>query len=168
MKIESTLEETVVTSKVLMINIDPKDKDSLVKTLKDIMKKAKPDRLEEYIVNRLINALENPEPPRVLEQSSTPEQFSYTPHQPKSRKPGNIIKEADVPIDKKEIVSRIKKRVGTVDGKTVAQFMEESIAFGQKKMGIATRPKDGSEEAFYDWLLESGIIDANGMPIGNK
>jgi hypothetical protein len=119
-------------------------------------KKSKPDRYEEYILNKLTDALENPKMP-------IPKDIKVATFEEKKS-----IKEIEpsVEINKTEIVTQVKQRFDPRNEKDMLTFIKESIEFAQKNIGIKTVPKDASVESFYDFLVESKIINIDGTPRG--
>lgn len=165
MEIVSKIEEKMVKVKSLNIRISPKDKDNLVKLLKAIPKRAKLDRLDEYMLNSLINALENPEKDLDWVKDAQPEPAIrvLTAEEP-------VSAAAIIPpdkLDKVKIVNEIKGRVDISGKEDLTTWIKNSIKFGQDQFGIKTVPKSITPEGFYDWLLGEGIIFADGRPNPN-
>jgi len=168
MDIKSKIEERVTKIKSLTIRLSSKDKDDLVKLLKTLPKRAKLDRLDEYMLDSLINALENPEkelPVKELkeEQSEQPAIRVLTSEEPKG---AQVIIPPDK-LDKVKIVNEIKGRVDVSGKEDLTTWIKNSIKFGQEQFGIKTVPKSITSEGFYDWLLGEGIIFADGRPNPN-
>lgn len=164
MELKSSLDDKILKLKMLTVLITPKDRDDLVELLKSIPKKAKLDRLDDYMLNNLIQALENPEIPEPKEESlPQPEDF------PEEKLKDVVIKHTDKLTieDKIRIVGEIKRRLDPKDEKNVNDFIKESIQFGQKNFGIKTVPKSNSLEAMYDWLVVENIIFPDGRPNPN-
>jgi hypothetical protein len=161
MDIASKIEERMVKVKSITIRIIPKDRENLVKLLKSIPKKAKLDRLDEYMLNSLINALENPE---VEVVKSKEEVLSELVEETKSSLGSNSSYIPPDKLDKVKIVNEIKGRVDVNGKEDITTWIKNSIKFGQDQFGIKTVPKAISAEAFYDWLLGEGIIFADGRP----
>lgn len=173
MEIVSKIEEKMVKVKSLNIRISPKDKDNLVKLLKAIPKRAKLDRLDEYMLNNLINALENPEKDLEWVKDAQPEPAIrvLTAEEPQSSLGSNSGNNPSVippdKLDKVKIVNEIKGRVDISGKEDLTTWIKNSIKFGQDQFGIKTVPKSITPEGFYDWLLGEGIIFADGRPNPN-
>ena len=163
MEIQSKLEERNMRSAVMTIHINQKDIDTLVKVIGAVSKRAKLDRLEEYVICNLVEALTNPaEPPVVEVAEEIPEpkvQDDASPEAAQVKVPLPEVK------DKVRMVSEIKRRLDPRDEKSIDVFVKESIVFGQKQFGIKTVPKSNSVESFFDWLRENNIVDAQGVPV---
>jgi len=172
MEIKSRLEAQNITVERLSIHISPNDRLALAETLRTVLKKAKPDRLEEYLVNGLIDALENPEElfNPILEKTDMVElanKFVAAPETtgtPPPQQPPATSTVENKPVDKVAIIDNLKKRLDVANEKTMEQFVKESIEYGQKSMGIKTSPKSASIPDFYDWLVNSRIISVSGEP----
>jgi hypothetical protein len=162
MEILSKLEEKIIKTTLLTIRINPKEKERLVKVLSSLLKKSKPDRFDEYVVNSLIEAIENPE---VEVIKSKQESTSLV------EKENSIIIEEkieDTKIDKAAIINQIKSKTDPQNKDSLANWVKGSIEFAQKQMGIKTLPKSDRLEDFYDFLVESKIIDAEGNPLAKR
>jgi len=142
--------------------ITPKDRDALVDLLKSIPKKAKLDRLDEYMLNSLIGAMENPQEPQEPEKVSPQPATESTPVI-KQRPPIEEGKEPS-PEEKKRMIGDVKRRLDPKNEKNLVQFIAESVAFGKSQFGVKADPKAQTEEAFWDWLYENQIINIDGSP----
>jgi len=133
--------------------------DRIIEVLEGIKKKTKLDRYEEMVMTELITLLQEPE--ELIDADlgsglSQPEDFS---------KPIKTPHEGMVVADKIAIVNQIMKK-SNPKALEMRAWMKESIEVGQKALGIKTLPKSNSVEAFYDWLFENEVIEANGNPKG--
>lgn len=162
MELKSSIENRTLNLEMLVVLITPKDRDSLVELLKSMPKRAKMDRLDEYMLDNLIQALENPE---IVQDEHPIQSEQSTQHAPEIKT--EIKSEAKIEpekIDKKKIVNEIKARVDISGKEEITDWIKNSIKFGQEQFGIKTVPKSITPEGFYDWLLAEGIIFADGRP----
>jgi len=158
MNIKSRKGDVVIEA--LIVTIPENEIKSIVTLLSSIRKRAKLDRMDEFIINKLVYALEHPEQNlkgiiREDLSQSKPETFKQLVESPKG-----------FPIDKKHIIEQVKSRVDPRGEKDLQTFVRESIAFAQKDMGITTVPKDATIESFYDFLVGNKIINSDGTPSG--
>lgn len=161
MELKSSIEERMLRMPMLVVLLTLKDRDSLVKLLKSVPKRTKMDRLDEYMINNLIQALENP---KQVEEDSPPQPEVKLPLEKEA--PRVEVKKADnKPINKEQIVKDLKSRLDPKNEKDFDTFVKESIDYGVKQMGIKTFPKSNNAESFYDWLVGNSVIDAHGNPL---
>ena len=158
MKFKSRVENKSMTIETIVFELTPKERDILVKCLRSIVKRVKLDRLDEFVMADFMELLENPQ-----KSCLPPPAVKVTPKDTKQDSPA-VDRPSDEIVDKKQIVERVKSRVDPRNEKDLATFVKESIEFAQKNIGIKTVPKDASVEAFYDFLVESKIINSDGSP----
>jgi len=155
MEIKSKKEDMMLPVGALVIIIPEQDATAMVDVLNALKKKSKPDRYEEYILDKLIYAFEKPdENTKWVEQEVQEEKPIQKPE----------VK-VNVAVDKKSIVQLVKNRIDSKNEKTLEVFMNESVDFAVKNFNSKTKPKNSSVEAFYDWLVSERIIAEDGSPI---
>ena len=166
MEIQSKLEEKTIKTTLLTIRINPKEKERLVEVLNSLLKKSKPDRLEEYVISSLIQAIENPE----IDEPYTEKNEKPIVETIKKEKVNVLIEasEEKEKIDKVAIVNGIKNRTDPQNKENLDNWIKGSIKFAQTQMGIKTMPKSETTEDFYDWLVANSIIDIYGNPLLKK
>ena len=155
MEIKSKYERRTVELDLLTIHITPKDRDAIIEVLEAVKRKTKLDRLEEYILTNLMDALANPEETKQVAKTA------------QASEPILIRPNGTEQIDKRAIVEQIRA-TSKSKGESIEKWMQESISFAVSSMGAKTRPADGSMEAFYDFLRAENIIDAHGNPMPRK
>jgi hypothetical protein len=162
MEIKARVSQKSITQEFIEILVTPKDAERIIDVISTVKKKAKLDRYEETIIDDLLIAFQRPEVKEDVEDLGGGIK-KFTPIA--DMKAAEAEKSVDtMPVDIATVVNDIKKRLDPKGEKTMAAFIVESIAFGQKQFGITTVPKDGSTEAFYDWLLTNAIIRPDGSP----
>lgn len=157
---ESKMETRAITAKLLAIYLTTKERDSLVDTLNSLLKKAKPDRLEEFVVKGLIEALQKP---AEVQEEHLPQPEDFPPE-----KLGDVkieYPDKTPQIDKIDVIRKVKERVDPLNKENINDFIKNSIAYAQKTMAVKTVPKSSSVEGFYDFLIEAKIIDKEGNPL---
>lgn len=157
MEIKARVSQKSITQEFIEILVTPKDAERIIDVINTVKKKAKLDRYEETIIDDLLIAFQRPEVKEEVEDLGGGIK-KFTPIADMK------AAEVDEPVDITTVVDDIKKRLDPKGEKTMAAFIVESIAFGQKQFGITTVPKDGSTEAFYEWLLTNAIIRPDGSP----
>lgn len=162
MEIQAKIEEKVVKGKFVTVTLTPESVERVVAVLKDLVKKAKPDRYEEFIIKDLMKALENP-CPWIVKESLPAADGIPLENEERKEKSKEITSE-----DKSRMVTEIKKRLDPKNEKNMATFVQESIDFGKKSFGIKTLPVAQTEEAFWDWLYENKIINLDGSPVSSR
>jgi len=175
MEIQSKLEKKTIEATLLTIRINPKEKDRLVEVLNSLLKKAKPDRFEEYVIKQLIEAIENPaqaEPEiRLDHDHNAHDAESIIPSIVESDKFVNAVGTQEVKISNPEkitIINKIKSQTDPQNKENLTNWMRGSIKFAQEQMGVKTKPNSDNLEDFYDWLVSNLIIDVNGNPLARK
>jgi Zn-dependent metalloprotease len=158
MEIKSKKEDMMLPVGALVIIIPEQDAKAMIEVLSALKKKSKPDRYEEYILDKLIYAFEKPD-----------EDLSWVDKQTKEAQQTVQVPKTEVKVsahtDKKAVVELVKSRVDTKNEKSIEVFITESIDFAIKNFNIKTKPKNDSVEAFYDWLVSERIIAEDGSPI---
>jgi len=158
MEITSRIETKVVKRDVLSVYLSIRDRDAIVKALHILTKRAKLDRLEDYILKRLIQALESPE---------IPDEKLGEPVKPLPRAAEIELPAENLEIDKKKVVEEVKAKTDK-ENLDIKVWIKGSIEYAQRNMGIKTVPKSDSVEDFYDWLVEVGVIDKYGNPLPKR
>jgi len=153
-----------VTIDALIVTIPENEIKSIVSVLVAVKKRAKPDRLDEFILNKLIYALEHPEVDGGNCSYSTSCKATSTSTITSSEK-SPIAPKTHIAIDKKQVIEQVKQRVDPRGEKNLQTFITESIEFAHKSIGVKVVPKDASIESFYDFLVESKIINVDGTPV---
>jgi len=157
MEIMSKKEEMMIPMGAIVIIVPVQEAKAMLEVLNTLKKKSKLDRYEEYILHKLINALEHPEEDRKWVEKDKKEV-------PKAEVKKVVPVKVKEGIDKVKIIDIVKQRVDARNEKSMEVFIVESIDFAQKNLSIKTKPKDTSVEAFYDWLLVEQVISEDGSP----
>ena len=165
MEAHSKIEEKVVKGKFVTITLTPESVERVVAVLKDLVKKSKPDRYEEFIIRDLMKALENPEVPVIGVRSSLSSNSSHSSETLEHKDEG---KPEPTSEEKARMVTEIKGRLDPKNLKTMVQFVQESVSYGKGTLGIKTEPVDNTEESLFNWLYENKIIAIDGSPIPNR
>lgn len=159
MEIRSNLVDKDMTVRVLDIVIPQDEIGDIVEFLETLQKRLKMDRFEEKVLGRLLQAFNNPLSPEV----PLPEEVqNLNPGERAHYKEPEVVKPK---LDKRAIVMEVKTRIDK-ENKPLEVWVKESIDFGANQIGIKVRPKSGTIEAFYDWLVENKIINPDGSPRG--
>lgn len=165
MEAHSKIEEKVIKGKFVTVTITPESRDRVVEVLAALIKKAKPDRYEEFILKDLMKALENPEiQAESVKQENAPLSTEKGQEGAKERKNEPVLAAEPSQVDKFRMVGEIKSRLDPRNEKTMATFIQESVNFGKTSFGIKVEPIDTTEEAFWNWLYENKIINIDGSP----
>jgi hypothetical protein len=170
MEIQAKLERKNLQKELIVVYINPRDRDMIVKTLQTFLK-AKNDRLDGYVLDSLIDALANPEiaPIEQVNYDDPVEPILKQDIQSKT-KISDITDSETMIADKIRVVNEIKSKIEAVEGKpkNVNDFIKESIDYAKAHMDVKTKPKSNSVESFYDWMVENKIIDKNGNPMQKR